>query len=99
MELSSGGRRARARRSGRVAALIGVAAFAVAILGYAAPALALPELGRCGPDTGKGAFTRSNCLAMSKTHTGGFEWEAGPGASKGFKAIQTGFRLETTGAI
>jgi hypothetical protein len=83
----------------RIVVLCLVGACAGAAFAATSASAALPELGRCVADTGKGAFTRSNCIGISKTHTGGFEWEAGPGASKGFKAIMTGFKLETTEGI
>ena len=58
---------------------------------------ALPELGRCVKVTGTGAYTRENCVAVSKTHTGNYEWAPGPGASSAFTETLHGPVLETVG--
>src|SRR5437763_7297555 len=43
-------------------------------IGASSAAAALPELGRCVKVSGTGEFTRENCVAVSKTHTGNYEW-------------------------
>jgi hypothetical protein len=59
---------------------------------------ALPELGRCVKvAAGTGGFTRENCIGVSKTHTGEYEWAPGPGASPAFKETLHGPVLETVG--
>jgi hypothetical protein len=51
----------------------------------------LPELGRCVAEPkGKGAYTRAECVAQSKTHTGAYEWVPGAGASKAVKEVISG---------
>ena len=52
-------------------------------IGASSAAAALPEWGRCVKVSGTGEFTRENCVAVSKTHTGNYEWAPGPGASPG----------------
>jgi hypothetical protein len=86
------------RRRGAGLGLVGM--LAVLSMALAAPAhAALPELGRCVKLAGKtGAFTRANCIGLSKTHTGEFEWESGVGASKEVKEIANGLTLETASA-
>jgi len=74
-------------------------ACAAGAFGASAASASLPELGRCVPDAGKGAFTRSNCIGISKTHTGGFEFEPGPGAAPAEKQILGGVQLITPNKI
>jgi hypothetical protein len=80
-----------------VLCLLGLCAFA-AVAATSASA-ELPELGRCvkvaTPATGE--FTRSNCIGVSKKHTGEFEWVPGPGAAAGFKALTSIVKIETAG--
>ncbi len=70
-----------------------------AVLAASSASAALPEIGRCVKLAGKtGVFNRANCLGVSKTHTGEFEWNPGPGASTSTKVILNGMVLETTTA-
>ncbi len=56
----------------------------------------LPELGRCVKVTaGTGAYTRANCLPLSKTHTGEYEWLPGPGGNRAFKQTMSNPVFET----
>jgi hypothetical protein len=56
---------------------------AIGATGASSASAALPELGRCVKVSGTGEFTRENCVAVSKTHTGSYEWAPGPGAMPG----------------
>src|SRR2546426_6212188 len=60
-------------------------ACACGLISAASASAELPELGRCVKVAGTGAYTRSNCLPLSKTHTGEFEWLPGPDENKAFK--------------
>ena len=59
----------------------------------------LPELGRCVKVSvaATGAYTRANCLPLSKTHTGEYEWLPGPGANRAFKETLSNPVFETVG--
>lgn len=84
-------------RRSLVVVLCVLGACAVASVGAGAASAALPELGRCvkvsTPKTGE--FSRSNCIGISAKHVGEYEWQAGPGAKKAFKALASGFSLVT----
>src|SRR5437762_7309578 len=66
-------------------------------IGASSAAAALPEWGRCVKVSGTGEFTRENCIPVSKTHTGNYEWAPGPGEKPGAKTRFLGLTLETTG--
>src|SRR5207245_2292575 len=79
----------------RIMTLCLVGACGCGVLAVSSASAALPELGRCVSEPGKGAFTRSSCAPLSKTHTGNFEWLPGPGASPAVKENFNGALLET----
>jgi alpha-tubulin suppressor-like RCC1 family protein len=70
-------------------ALAGISAGAAHSLAFgpAPPAGPLPELGRCISVASGGAYrgTSPRCIAVSRTHTGHFEWLPGPGSNASFK--------------
>jgi hypothetical protein len=58
----------------------------------------LPELGRCVKVApGTGGYKKPNCLPVSSTHTGEYEWLPGPGENRGFKERLSNPTFETTG--
>src|SRR5436190_13904944 len=64
-------------------------------IGASSAAAALPEWGRCVKVSGTGEFTRENCIPVSKTHTGNYEWAPGPGANPGVNIRLFSPTLET----
>src|SRR5919201_1517883 len=73
-------------------------ACACGLMTAASASAELPELGRCVKVSvaATGAYTRANCLPLSKTHTGEFEWLPGPGASNKLKETLSNPVFETT---
>lgn len=56
----------------------------------------LPELGRCLPVSGDGAYVAARCTRPSRRHAGKFEWSPGPGPRAGFTDRLSNPILETT---
>jgi hypothetical protein len=84
-------------RRTRVVVLCLVGACLLGALAASSASAAVPELGRCVKVTGlTGAFSRANCVAVNKKHEGEYEWEAGPGAKKGVKALFPSVTIENT---
>jgi hypothetical protein len=81
----------------RIAGICIVAALALSALAAGSASAALPELGRCVNVGSAGAYTGSNCIKTSPTHTGKFEWQPGPGATPQFTAQAATVLLETVG--
>jgi hypothetical protein len=75
-----------------------VCACGVGALAASSASASFPELGRCVKvaTAGTGVFVKENCIAVSKKHTGEYEWEPGPGAKPAFKETLSGPQLETT---
>jgi hypothetical protein len=81
----------------RIAGICIVAALALSALAAGSVSAALPELGRCVNVGSAGAYTGSNCIKTSPTHTGKWEWQPGPGATPQFHAQAATVLLATVG--
>src|SRR2546421_4149938 len=83
-------------RSSRIIGACLAVACASGLIGAAGASAALPELGRCVKVTaGTGGYSRANCIAKSKTHSGEYEWMSGPGANSAFTLKLSALRFET----
>ena len=71
-------------------------ACACGLMAAASASAEVPELGRCVKVTaGTGGYSRANCIAKSKTHSGEYEWMPGPGANNAFTLKLSALRFET----